>query len=356
MKRLHYIIPIISLILVTTNIHSQVHHDPTALALLKKLYPIPADLDTIMYYSDTGTGLFWRETLVNFSSSQGIDSSIVLTDSGKAFSYQYSYLQDSIYVLSHIHLKNGSAPYYHYSFDIDSVTGDVNNIIIQGDSNYFSFFFWAGAMVDFTYDTNSVLNQYVRHQFLTSYYNDLYYSAGRISKRVETISQSCGGDDPLHYNYHYVGNRLDSISIKSVTWDNQYQSYRGRERIFSDMTGRMKACLRSTNYYGWKDRSMIVYSGSLAPEHFLENNSSRLSEPEIQAGNFSVYPNPAKNLLQLESDFPVEHYHVMNLSGKIFMSGTSLTRTLNVEELLPGTYILRVYSEGSVYSSKFIKY
>ena len=73
-----------------------------SLILQEFFYPSPVAHDTISYFQDTGSGMFWKESLVISRNHLGIDSSIVFTDSGAAYYYKYEYMPDSIFVSRYI--------------------------------------------------------------------------------------------------------------------------------------------------------------------------------------------------------------------------------------------------------------
>ena len=74
---------------------------------------------------------------------------------------------------------------------------------------------------------------------------------------------------------------------------------------------------------------------------------------------FSIYPNPAKNTLYLESNgvYKKIEYYIYDILGRLVSnSEVSFNRQLDISNLKVGTYILRMQSsDGLVFSEKFIK-
>ncbi|OUS01548.1 hypothetical protein A9Q86_07150 [Flavobacteriales bacterium 33_180_T64] len=71
-----------------------------------------------------------------------------------------------------------------------------------------------------------------------------------------------------------------------------------------------------------------------------------------------IYPNPVKNLLNISSlelnDSSI--YTVFDITGKRVLNSKLQSSTIDVSNLAPGNYILRIVSGPSIKSQKFIKY
>lgn len=72
---------------------------------------------------------------------------------------------------------------------------------------------------------------------------------------------------------------------------------------------------------------------------------------------FSVYPNPAKDNVMIESEVNVNRYDIYNVTGALVMSNevNAETFTVNVEALPAGSYIIRLTSDGMIQNRSFIK-
>jgi sugar lactone lactonase YvrE len=71
----------------------------------------------------------------------------------------------------------------------------------------------------------------------------------------------------------------------------------------------------------------------------------------------TIYPNPVAKLLtvQLENDCVLDKISIADLSGKIILTQSQNSNTINVENLAQGIYILEAYSGEDKYVSKFVK-
>lgn len=75
-------------------------------------------------------------------------------------------------------------------------------------------------------------------------------------------------------------------------------------------------------------------------------------QPELK-----IYPNPAKNQLNIELHTleRIAKYHIYNLHGQLLSSSEfSGSTSLDVSYFLKGIYVIQVLSEGKLYSNKII--
>lgn len=95
-------------------------------------------------------------------------------------------------------------------------------------------------------------------------------------------------------------------------------------------------------------------------QRILVVEGSTLAVNSFNNGVFSVYPNPAKNVvnIQLKDNLSVtlKSAAVYDLTGRVVLTTTDLTNPINVENLSSGTYILSLTdTQNRNYGQKFIK-
>ncbi len=76
-------------------------------------------------------------------------------------------------------------------------------------------------------------------------------------------------------------------------------------------------------------------------------------ETEIN-NSIQVYPIPARHFLHIETTLQIEKIEILDLRGQQIKSET-LSNIINVEELIPGIYILTIKLENGINSMKFVK-
>jgi len=84
---------------------------------------------------------------------------------------------------------------------------------------------------------------------------------------------------------------------------------------------------------------------------------TNISTTGFELGNFSFYPNPASNMLNLETLNQVEEVRIFNILGQEVkvVSPNTVSPSVNVEGLQAGTYLMNVTINGASKSFKFIK-
>ncbi len=77
----------------------------------------------------------------------------------------------------------------------------------------------------------------------------------------------------------------------------------------------------------------------------------------ISQSDLSVYPNPAKDVLNINTEKVIESVQIMSISGQLMRSiqGDSNYEEINISDLQAGMYILLVQSEGKLITQKFVK-
>ena len=90
--------------------------------------------------------------------------------------------------------------------------------------------------------------------------------------------------------------------------------------------------------------------------HIVEG--STLAVDSYTNSEFSLYPNPAKNILNIKANdnLSLTLAQVYDLNGKMILKSDLSTSSINVESLMTGTYILLLRdSNGKDYAQKFLK-
>lgn len=110
----------------------------------------------------------------------------------------------------------------------------------------------------------------------------------------------------------------------------------------------------------WPSGTVDTLNNVNPNQNLLVVEGSTLAVNSFNNGVFALYPNPAKNVvnIQLKDNLNVTLTSavVYDLLGKVVLSTSDLTHPLNVEKLSSGTYILSISdTQGKKYTQKFIK-
>jgi hypothetical protein len=92
-------------------------------------------------------------------------------------------------------------------------------------------------------------------------------------------------------------------------------------------------------------------------EDYTINIVDNLSLDDFNQDQFSIYPNPSQNVVNIESknNLNIESVKIFDLFGKLIIEKTQNTNQVSVENLSNGVYIVEVASEGIIFKKKLIK-
>ncbi|MGL2963576.1 T9SS type A sorting domain-containing protein [Flavobacterium sp. RSB2_4_14] len=97
--------------------------------------------------------------------------------------------------------------------------------------------------------------------------------------------------------------------------------------------------------------------GTVYYDNIYLHKNTTLGTADFDTSNVKLYPNPATNVLNIESAQTIEKVTIYNLLGQSVISQTPNTElvTLDVESLQVGVYIVKTSINGNVSSTRFIK-
>jgi hypothetical protein len=79
---------------------------------------------------------------------------------------------------------------------------------------------------------------------------------------------------------------------------------------------------------------------------------------EVRTMAFNFYPNPARDVLTLNSSTPIRQIAIIDMQGREvleFVANAERVVVLQLEELALGSYFLRVLTDERIYSEQFVK-
>lgn len=97
--------------------------------------------------------------------------------------------------------------------------------------------------------------------------------------------------------------------------------------------------------------------GTVYYDNIYLHKNTTLGTTVFEVSTVKLYPNPATNILNIESSFAIEKVTVYNLLGQEVISQTPNAELVNldVESLQVGVYIVKTSINGNVSSTRFIK-
>lgn len=110
---------------------------------------------------------------------------------------------------------------------------------------------------------------------------------------------------------------------------------------------------------GWT-KVYSVGMSSITFDSYYYNKGVNLAIGENKYDAFNVYPNPAKNYINIKSMFSdrITNIEIFDLNGREYSVDTYFGATsskINISKLTTGLYIIELYSRGKLYIYKFLK-
>lgn len=73
-------------------------------------------------------------------------------------------------------------------------------------------------------------------------------------------------------------------------------------------------------------------------------------------GNVTIYPNPATNVLNINSSESIDNVVIYNVAGQMVMSENGNVQSVNISNLAAGSYIARIQTaDGNIFNQRFVK-
>ncbi|MDR2010320.1 MAG: T9SS type A sorting domain-containing protein [Bacteroidales bacterium] len=141
--------------------------------------------------------------------------------------------------------------------------------------------------------------------------------------------------------------------------------------------------IESTFYIGWRKttndvlncgfdvnrpvRNKLFYNvtGEWVPSQFegalmirpvfdYEPNNLLSTEENSIIQDYEIYPNPATDILNINSEFPFEYCEIYDSSGKLLLRSNYNNHSLNISNLNSGIYFVQLKSDSKIFKTKKI--
>ena len=91
----------------------------------------------------------------------------------------------------------------------------------------------------------------------------------------------------------------------------------------------------------------------------LPPTCAKLGTEELEVNKVSIYPNPVKDLVYINSKDAVEKYEIIDVTGRLITSGVpqkeNQVSSVSTEKLTAGLYILKLHTTKGIVTKKIIK-
>lgn len=99
------------------------------------------------------------------------------------------------------------------------------------------------------------------------------------------------------------------------------------------------------------------YNAPIITNNYTTTVQSVLATSEINKENktISIYPNPVKDVLNIQFKNEIIKAEIYDAAGRILISTSVKGNSINVSELTKGNYILKLFTKDKTFTQKFIK-
>jgi hypothetical protein len=241
-----------------------------------------------------------------------------------------------------------------------SSIGFSQNLVVNGD-------FQTGAIGDLVESWAGYKNRIAIDDITTSNVGQIENSDGSL---FQLIDVTAGETYDVSFKYRW----LSSGDASKVVLTARVKDELGTGKPNLNFTDNTSGFTFNTGLDEWFEASFSVTIPSGVAQirllFFKENGNkpvnlddvsftkaSTTSVDDLKQFNFSVYPNPASNNLNLSASKNIDSVEIFNLIGQKVMTviPNSNTTSINVSSLNSGVYIVKATIQGTKGSYKFVK-
>ena len=238
--------------------------------------------------------------------------------------------------------------------------GDPNKTIQFIDGTSYTEVLEIGSGIEVTVSFNENGSWYVYECSYSIKYQDgeeIYNSNGEPSNGVNTtFVVNCGGGEPGE-TYDPVQNLTATVNMDQVTltWEAAAVKYiverNGVQVAETEETTFVDSEL-ADGVYTYMVTAVYENGQSMPASVTAEVNTIGLEEMEVM---FAIYPNPAKDVININTNAVKYEYQLINGLGQVVISGTSNgAQQINVSDINKGMYFLKVIADGEARINKIV--
>lgn len=246
----------------------------------------------------------------------------------------------------------------HYQSGAMSIKGN-NEQHFPGLEPYLHFFF--GGMAEYYRDSSGQVVQDSLVPFVKTF-SSVSINDDNLTENPYgplTYPFDYGGQNPDRLRYafeEFEGTNVDFIPNPQYLLNNvDVISIDPNDFTTPTLLGNLVGGIESTgrNIADLNDPSLSFASDKIYVVYYQLAMVMDIAENAPQA--IRVYPNPVKDVLRVDLTEPIQRREVLDVTGKTVLQTQWGDATLNVSQLQPGTYFLKVFTKDKLYRSTFVK-
>ena len=142
----------------------------------------------------------------------------------------------------------------------------------------------------------------------------------------------------------YLPENEECCQSETFVWQPVGEFERSEQLSQLVLSEEMKSQIREAYYIHQKSES-------------LNTTESNNIKTKLKENKLGVYPNPANNILNITTkNITAKLYTIVDNAGKEVYNSSEITNSISIENLVSGSYLLKVIDEsGKIHSARFIK-
>lgn len=214
--------------------------------------------------------------------------------------------------------------------------------------------------------SNQILNYPIAYNRASSLYIatfgnlDGYYLTP--TKDYMVLSETAMPNNPNNANTFSFDliNNTDWNAASDQSWLNlSFLSLTEKNNFKNSISGNGDAQIiisADTNNTGANRSANVVVNGTgVDSKTIIITQTLVLSAAEAKTFVTTLYPNPTSDVLNIETKQTISKIEIFDLSGKLLKSESGKDKKITVSQLAKGMYLIKLYTENGVVTSKFIK-
>jgi hypothetical protein len=280
---------------------------------------------------------------LSFSSADlnadGIEDLVAGDENGKLYLFYRDAINQLNYqpLLSNIDVGDFANPVL-YDLNKDGLI----DIVCGAKSGYLTYFQNNGTATHPSFSSSPTLSNLGNVETIEENFSNFGYSSPWFFEYNSQTWLVCGSESGKLFFYNQIDNNLngtfnliDSLALSYLTGNHTHPV------AYVDSLNRINLFIgnQAGGLTHWIDDETLS----------IENKSTTV--------NVNFFPNPVSDILNIKTNsiHPIQSISIFDLLGKHIKSQTITTSTIDVSDLNPGIYILRVNTSGTIYTTKFIK-
>lgn len=332
---------------------------------ISRVYPNVTYIPFFAKVTTNGT-VIWQNPIHTSVSNTGNYTNIDVDENKNI--YMYFYVKDKLNIDgteyqfdpikgSKVLLKLDANGNYVYSKILDSATSFNMVDVIENDQINIS-----GYTVD-----NNVLNYPINNK---NGYNLYIGTLGNLTQKYLTPEKNYlelrnvmienNPNNENSFSFDLINN-VNWLATSDQSWLSlSFLNLTGRNTLQNSISGNGDAKITmtaTTNNNGSSRTASVIISGDsgVNTSTIIVTQTGTLGTQESKTFVMLLYPNPTSDVLNIQSHEKIIKAEIYDTTGKLILNSKVLDNKISVIKINKGLYFIKLYTEKSVVTSKFIK-